>query len=132
MKGVLAIDFDGTIVENKYPEIGRPRTFAFETLKKLQESGYLLVLWTCRSGAELDDAVAFCKKNGVEFYAVNSSYPGEAIDEKTARKIDVDMYIDDRNFGGLPSWGEIYQKLCPEGGEVATEEKKGFFSRLFR
>ena len=61
----LAIDFDGTIVEDAYPSIGKPKTFAFETLKKLQSEGYRLILWTYRSGKTLDDAVEFCKKNGL-------------------------------------------------------------------
>jgi hydroxymethylpyrimidine pyrophosphatase-like HAD family hydrolase len=79
----LAIDFDGTIVEDSYPSIGKPKTFAFETLKKLQSEGYRLILWTYRSGKTLDDAVEFCKKNGVEFYAVNSSFEGEVFDHET-------------------------------------------------
>ena len=94
----LAIDFDGTIVEDAYPAIGKPKIFAFETLKKLQSEGYRLILWTYRSGKALDDAIDFCKKNGVEFYAVNSSFEGEVFDAETqSRKIDADLFIDDRN-----------------------------------
>ena len=106
----LAIDFDGTIVEDAYPSIGKPKTFAFETLKKLQSEGYRLILWTYRSGKTLDDAVEFCKKNGVEFYAVNSSFEGEVFDHETqSRKIDADLFVDDRNLGGFPGWGEVYE-----------------------
>ena len=53
----IAVDFDGTLVENEYPDIGKPKLFAFETLKALQEKGFRLILWTVRSGKELDDAV---------------------------------------------------------------------------
>ena len=106
----LAIDFDGTIVEDAYPGIGKARTFAFETLKKLQSEGYRLILWTYRHGKSLEDAVEFCRKNGLEFYAVNSSFEGEVFDSETqSRKIDADLFIDDRNLGGFPGWGEIYQ-----------------------
>jgi len=73
----IAVDFDGTLVENEYPDIGKPKLFAFETLKALQEKGFRLILWTVRSGKELDDAVAFCRSNGIEFYAVNRNYPEE-------------------------------------------------------
>jgi len=66
----VAVDFDGTIVENKFPAIGKPMLFAFETLKAMQQKGMLLILWTVRKGKELDEAVAFCRENGVEFYAV--------------------------------------------------------------
>ncbi len=120
-KRKIAVDFDGTIVEDRYPAIGRERPFALMTLKKLQEQGFVLVLWTCRVGKELEDAVEFCRKGGVTFYAVNESFEGELYSGgKCPRKIDVDMYIDDRNYGGLPSWGEIYHELT---GETKKERK---------
>jgi len=100
----LAIDFDGTVVEDAYPGIGKAKTFAFETLKKLQSEGYRLILWTYRHGQSLQDAIEFCRKNGVEFYAVNSSFEGEVFDSETqSRKIDADLFIDDRNLGGFPA-----------------------------
>ena len=61
----LAIDFDGTIVEDAYPKIGKPKLFAFETLKKLQQDGHRLILWTYRYGKTLQEAVDFCKENGI-------------------------------------------------------------------
>lgn len=117
----IAVDFDGTIVENLYPKIGRERPFALRTLRALQEKGFLLILWTCRSGADLDAAVDFCRKGGVEFYAVNENYDGELSHGGCPRKIDADIYIDDRNLGGLPSWGEIYHTLT---GEQTTNQPK--------
>ncbi len=107
----IAVDFDGTIVENNYPQIGKPMMFALESLKKLQEEGHLLILWTYRSGKELDNAVEFCKKNGINFYAINKSYPEEVFDDSQSRKIQADVFIDDRKIGGLSGWGEIYQTL---------------------
>ena len=71
----IAVDFDGTIVEDSYPKVGKPKLFAFETLKKLQANGHRLILWTYRHGKQLDEAVEFCKENGVVFYAVNKSFP---------------------------------------------------------
>jgi len=106
---IIAIDFDGTIVEDSYPKIGSIKLFAFETLKKLKSEGYRLVLWTFRCGKYLDEAVEFCKKNGLEFYAVNSSFEGEIFeDSRQSRKINADIFIDDRNLGGFPGWGEVY------------------------
>ena len=127
---IIAVDFDGTIVEDKYPKIGAPQLFAFETLKKIQEKGHRLVLWTVRSGESLEEAVEFCKKNGIEFYAVNKNYPEEVLDGKTARKIYADVFIDDRNIGGFLGWGRIYQEFF--SGEQPKEFKKkgGFFSFL--
>ena len=127
----IAIDFDGTIVEHEYPAIGKTRPFAFQTLKMLQTKGHMLVLWTYRSGRYLDEAVEFCRENGIEFYAVNSNYPDEVYDESKSRKIDCDLYVDDRNIGGLPSWGEIYHLLHPEESDFPREEpakkKKSFW-----
>lgn len=107
----IAVDFDGTIVENRYPKIGKPILFAIESLKKLQEDGHHLILWTYRTGRELEEAVEFCKRSGINFYAVNKSYPEEIYDVSLSRKIQADYFIDDRNIGGLMGWGEIYQEL---------------------
>jgi len=110
----IAVDFDGTIVDNRYPKIGKPRLFAFETLLELQKKGHDLILWTYRSGGKLDEAVAFCKEHGLEFYAVNKNYPEEQEDERMSRKIAADIYIDDRNLGGFPGWSEVWKMLNPD------------------
>jgi hypothetical protein len=127
----IAVDFDGTIVEDSYPSIGKPRLFAFDTLKKLQEKGHRLILWTYRHGRALDEAVAFCKENGINFYAVNKSFPEEIFDDKYSRKVNADLFIDDRNYGGMVSWGEIYQTIVGEDRPPAppVKRKKGWFSR---
>src|SRR5512137_721475 len=109
----IAVDFDGTIVEHEYPEIGKEKLFAFLTLKELEKKGARLILWTFRSGKELDEAVEFCRKNGIEFYAVNKNYPEEIQDDTISRKIDVDIYIDDKNIGGFPGWSGVWQLLFP-------------------
>lgn len=108
---ILAIDFDGTIVEHKYPKIGKEVPFATMTLKKLQKEGHRLILWTYRSGKELEEAVKFCEDKGIEFYAINRNYPEEEMNENISRKILADVYIDDRNLGGLPDWGVIYREI---------------------
>jgi hypothetical protein len=110
----IAIDFDGTIVEHKYPEIGEEKLFAFETLKELQKRGCMLILWTYRTGKELEEAIEFCRQRGVEFYAVNKNYPEEKFEENIVRKIEADIYIDDRNIGGFPGWNRIWEMLNPE------------------
>jgi hydroxymethylpyrimidine pyrophosphatase-like HAD family hydrolase len=117
---IIAVDFDGTIVEHKYPAIGKEKIFAFETLKALQKKGHLLILWTIRTGKELDEAVAYCKKNGVEFYAVNRTHPEEEINENISRKVNADLFIDDRNVGGFMGWGEIWQWINSD----ATDQGK--------
>ncbi len=131
-KLIIAIDFDGTIVEDEYPGIGKPRIFAFETLKKLQENGHRLILWTYRSGIRLNEAVAFCNKNGIEFYAVNKSFEEEQFDYSKSRKIYADLFIDDRNIGGVLGWGEIYQMITKEIPNMKVQKKKKGFFGLFK
>jgi hydroxymethylpyrimidine pyrophosphatase-like HAD family hydrolase len=125
---IIAIDFDGTIVEDAYPKIGAPMIFSFETMKKLQEEGHRLILWTYRNGKRLKEAVEFCRENGIEFYTVNKNYPEEEFDEKVSRKIHADLFIDDRNVGGFLGWTEIYKLIFNYEPEV--KKKKGFFSFL--
>lgn len=126
----IAVDFDGTIVEHKYPKIGKPILFAFDTLKELQKRGHKLILWTFRSGKELDEAVEFCKKNGIEFYAINKSYTEEDFENgKISRKIDADIFIDDRNLLGFPGWAQVLHVLHPE--DYAIEDKPtGFWEKI--
>ena len=109
----IAVDFDGTIVHDRYPEIGAEMPFATQTLRMLIEERHRLILWTVREGKALEDAVEWCRDRGVEFYAVNRDYPEEDITKNQvfSRKIKADMWIDDRNVGGLPDWGTIYQMI---------------------
>ena len=128
----IAVDFDGTITEDAYPHIGKPLPFAFETLKMLEAKGHRLILWTYRHGRKLDEAVEFCRKNGVEFYAVNNDFEGENYSGKTSRKINADLFIDDRNLGGFPGWGVVYQTLeGPDAKPIKPHRSKSIFS-LFK
>ena len=109
----IAVDFDGTIVTHKYPEIGEERPFAIETLKMLQKEHHKLILWSVREGDLLEEAVNWCRARGLEFYAVNKDYPEEQPENNNhfSRKLKADMWIDDRNIGGLPDWGQIYHMI---------------------
>jgi hydroxymethylpyrimidine pyrophosphatase-like HAD family hydrolase len=123
---IIAVDFDGTIVEHRYPGIGKEMPFAFETLKTLHRDGHQLIMWTYRGGKLLDEAVEHCRKNGVEFFAVNCSYPGEVLDSNQSRKIHADLFIDDRNVGGFLGWGEIYQMINPN---VSTDRHAEYLKK---
>ena len=142
---LIAVDFDGTIVEHKYPAIGPEIPFAIDTLKKLAADRHKLILWSVREGKLLEEAVEFCRQRGLEFYAINRDYPEEEKGQNNhySRKLKVDLFIDDRNLGGLPDWGTIYEmvtkKLSYEDlldhyendSEPAEKKKKGFFGKLF-
>ena len=124
---IIAVDFDGTIVEDKYPGVGKPKPFALETLKMLQKDGHRLILWTYRHGSKLQDAVKFMEDNDIPPYAVNRSYPEEASHPSdVSRKIHADLFIDDRNFNGFPGWGEIYQNLNQQPNSPLPKKKSWF------
>lgn len=109
---LIAVDFDGTIVEHRYPQIGKEIPFAVETLKRLIQDGHRLILWTIRHGETLQEAVEWCKERGIEFWSVNSDYAEQDIaNEERSPKVKCDMFIDDRNVGGLPDWGTIYDMI---------------------
>lgn len=123
----IAVDFDGTIVTHEYPAIGVERPFAIDTLKMLIRDQHKLILWSVREGKLLDEAVEWCRERGVEFYAVNHDYPEETTKNNPhfSRKLKVDLFIDDRNVGGLPDWGTIYRMVSERKGweELAAENK---------
>lgn len=119
---IIAIDFDGTIVEHAYPDIGKSIPFAIETLLLMQKDGHKLIMWTVRRGRLLQDAIDYCAGRGLFFYAENENYRGESkeMGDEVSRKLGVDMFIDDRNLGGLPDWGTIYNavKATTEGANA--------------
>ena len=109
----IAVDFDGTIVEHRYPKIGKELPFATQTLRMLIEDRHKLILWSVREGKLLEEAVEWCRERGIEFYAVNKDFPEEDLEKNQhfSRKLKADIWIDDRNIGGLPDWGTIYQMI---------------------
>lgn len=127
----IAVDFDGTIVEHRYPEIGKEKPFAIQCLKQLQQEGNRLILWTSREGKLLEEAVVFCHERGLDFYAVNSNQPDDALFKHPSAKVIADVYIDDRNLGGIPDdWGAIYEMITKKRAELrsARHAKKSIFS----
>ena len=137
---IIAVDFDGTIVTHEYPKIGKELPFAIDALKRLQENPEnLLILWTVREGIELEEAIEFCRNRGLEFYAINNNYPEEMPGDQQPRKLKADLFIDDRNLGGIPDWGLIYRLITsgnhlePISSEIQAEytiPKKGFFKSI--
>lgn len=97
---IIAVDFDGTIVEHKYPAIGRELPFAIETLRKLQSDRHKLILWTVREGGLLEEALSFCRERGLEFYAVNRDYPEEERDRNN-------------HFSRKPEGGRFHRRPQP-------------------
>jgi len=97
---IIAVDFDGTLCEHKYPDIGQPNIELINALKKAVENKQKIILWTCRSGYYLDKALEWCKKQGLEIASANEdidSIKNSQFGKEKSCKIYADIYIDDRN-----------------------------------
>lgn len=126
----LAIDFDGTLCEHTYPNIGEPIVQAIETLKRLRESkGVKLILWTCREGIFLERAVQWCHKYGLFFDAINTNI-GPTIGFGHP-KICADLYLDDRS----PGWRDLddvsrWNRIAAEVVELGEHNLKNVIREL--
>ena len=98
-----SVDFDGTIVTDKFPDIGKPVPQVVAFVKKIQARGDKWILWTCRTKENLDKAVEFCHSIGLYPDAVNDNLPSviEFLHGENPRKPMVDIQIDDHNAKGL-------------------------------
>lgn len=94
---IVAVDFDGTIVEDKFPAIGEVRKDIIDLIKIAQQKGSKVILWTCRDGLNLREAVSFCNDLGIHFDAVNKNIE-EVISlyNNDTRKIFANEYWDDK------------------------------------
>ena len=118
---IIAVDFDGTLCENAWPEIGEPRQAVIDYVRDQQRQGAKLILWTNRSGEKLDEAVRWCGHHGIIFDAVNENLP-EMIEyfQNDCRKVFANEYIDDR---AIPMPGE------PEGVDLTEIAKTVYMIR---
>lgn len=114
-KKILAVDFDGTIAKKEYsgivdklPKPEEEVEGALAALKELQEV-YTIILWTCRDGAELGDALAWLRDRGFTPDAVNKQAPG--VDFTKSPKVFADYYLDDKSFPPFPGWAEARKQL---------------------
>ena len=96
---IYAIDFDGTLCQNAWPGIGEPKPEVIEHFKRLRNDGHKLILWTCREGVRLAEAVEWCASHGLYFDAHNENLP-ELVElyGNDCRKIGADFYVDDKNY----------------------------------
>ena len=119
---IIAIDFDGTIARSDYPHITGEMPLAGETLRKLKSDGHYLILWTCRTGKELLDAINWMLAKGIPFDRVNDHEPGN-VERYGAGgpKVYAHCYVDDKNVGGFPGWPETYRMIA----EMDAEWRKG-------
>lgn len=120
---VVALDFDGTIAEAKFPELGEPKKDAVYFVNQLRRMGFYIILWTCREGEHLEQIKEWCIKYGLQYDRINEHHP-KLIEfyKNDARKICADIYVDDRNVGGLPDdWFLIYRLITRHADELQTK-----------
>ncbi|MDD4815749.1 MAG: hypothetical protein PHQ62_01245 [Clostridia bacterium] len=107
---VVAVDFDGTLFENVFPDIGQPKWDIINFVKNLKKEGNTLILWTCRVGKYLQEAVDMCKTVGLDFDYVNQNVPERNMEyNNDSRKIGADIYIDDRSVN--PNFLKNFDKI---------------------
>lgn len=95
---IVAVDFDGTLCENAFPEIGEPKPEIIEAIKEYQSKGWKTILWTCRNYDALVEAVTWCHEQGLIFDAINTNLPEvQDMFGGDTRKVFADIYIDDKN-----------------------------------
>lgn len=109
-KAIISVDFDGTLVEANYPNIGNLREGAIEYMNKLYDEGYGIVINTCRAGLMEADAINFLNRNKIPYHYVNCNFPHLVEFYKSdSRKISADVYIDDKCLFEIPDWKTKYE-----------------------
>lgn len=110
---VISLDFDGTICEHSFPEIGALKKDADIYIRKLHDEGHKIIISTCRSGKYEGMAQDFLDSNNIPYLYINSNLPSLIAQyQQDCRKISADVYIDDRCLMGLPdTWEEIYNLI---------------------
>lgn len=93
---IIAVDFDGTLCEDKYPDIGPAKPRVIEWVKNQRKAGHKLILWTCREGEILFNAIKWCAQNGMEFDAINENIPETRFLYVGKAKVIADVYLDDK------------------------------------
>lgn len=107
---IIAVDFDGTLHTGEYPSIGSPAPYAAAYMQKLKEDGHYLIIWTCRYGERLTEAINWLLSYNIPFDRINDQEPqNKAKYGDDTRKVYAHLYVDDKQVGGLPTWPEIYE-----------------------
>ena len=108
---IIAVDFDGTLHTGTYPSIGAAAPYAADVIAQLRRDGHYVILWTCRYGSELTDALNWLLERGIVFDRINDNHPENTQLYGHTRKVFADVYVDDHQIGGLPTWKEIYNHI---------------------
>lgn len=133
---IIAVEFDGTIVENGYPGIGKEISVAIYVLSQLRHRGHQVALKSRRTGKELEEAVEYCRRRGLEFDFVLQAGSGNSGQNQNneGKSVVPDIVIDHAcNLNNIP-WLDFFWKLQPEEYnyvQLKSLKKKSFLKRIF-
>lgn len=120
---IIAVDFDGTIVESNFPTIVAPMSGALDALSMLADDGHFIIIWTCRTGQHLLDAINWLLEHNVKFNRVNDHNPENvALYGDAGNKVYAHVYVDDKNLGGFPGWFEAYDMISNMEDEFKSKK----------
>jgi hypothetical protein len=126
---ILAIDFDGTLHDGTYFNIGMPKPGAVKYMKKIKDEGHYIIIWTCREGDKQQKMKEWLKKKEIPYNVINDNNPVKTAEYKSnSRKVFADMYIDDKNILGVPSWDKIYNMISNKSNGL---KRNSLFSNPF-
>lgn len=119
---IIAIDFDGTICRGQYPNIDGLQLDAKKYIQKLKADGHYIIIYTCRCGDYLTQVINWLLENEIPFDRVNDNEPkSTALYKHNSRKVYAHIYVDDKQVGGLPTWGEIYEYITQKQWEYENK-----------
>ena len=116
---IVAIDFDATICDSNWPDFGNPIEGAIEHIQKLHAlDGLFIIIWTCRTGNAIEEVSCWLDKHKVPFHTINEACPYSLqLYGNDSRKIGAEVYVDDKQVGGLPPWKDIYKWILTKYNE---------------
>jgi len=121
---IIAIDFDGTIIQGKYPAIDGLMPEAKACITKLKDNGHYIIINTCRSGVQLVEAINYLLENGIPFDRVNDNHPEQTrLYSNNSRKIYAHIYVDDKNVFGFAGWVDVYTEILRVEDEYSKLQK---------
>lgn len=121
---IIAVDFDGVLNATAYPNVGEAIPGAIESMQKLHSLGHTLIIWTCRAGKELQEAIEWLIANEIPFVGVNCNTLDRIKQySNDSRKISADLYIDDCIVGGFPGWKSVLAHIIGEEKECVISNE---------
>lgn len=123
---IIAIDFDGTIARTDYPAILGEMPYAARVIRHLHAAGHYIIVWTCRHGNELTQAINWLLEHGIPFHRINDHNPDNLRRYGSGGpKVYAHCYVDDKNLGGFPGWLEVERIITDMETDYQNKQQHG-------